>query len=415
MLVQNIAWSRGTLFKYRIDPNRFMDVYYPPEIQYRALAVGIQGAAELRPGRTLAKPVAVYPVWNYGQDTLEFLEEILANPIGLSESKCRDSRGSPDERPILGQEHRVVITGLPNPRHSHGIRIYSILKDMQEEYSDAIFHLHGPTSFGVAFGRGFRSADIDVRTVASHGNIMLANNKQIPFEEASNWAQWIKLANMKASDLSVARNRCMFNIASALWAAENWEKNLAFSVKPGHSLEVKHPYNHAKPMDGDKFLCDTCSLQTKCKFFRHQGVCSVPDAEPAQLARFFKTRNSDEIIEGLGILLAVQSRRLEDGLKEEAVDGLKPEVSRILNNLFDQGIKLAKLVDPRLAAASATRVAVQVNNNQPGLPSTNVNAFMAAVVAHYEEQGIARGSITPEMINAAMIGPKAIDAGVTDD
>lgn len=415
MLVPNIVWDRGSLFKYRIDPTRHIELYYPSELDYRILAIGAQGAAELRRGRPMTRPVAVYPVWCYGLDSLEVLEEMLAEPIGLSESACRDSKGTADERPVLGQEHRVVITGMPNARTGEGRKIITLLSDLQQEYPDAIMHYHGGTTFRVAFGLGFRAGDIDPRMTASKGSIMLANNKMIKFEEAHKWPQWIKLGGMKPSDLTVPRNRCMFNITSALWAAENWDKNLKFAVTRGHELEVKHAYSGVTPVNGDRFHCDTCSLQTTCKYYRHEGVCSVPDSEPATLVQFFKTRDSDKIIDGLGMLLAIQTRRLEDGLASESLMGLDPEVSKIINSLYDQGIKLAKLVNPALAAAGATRVAVQVNNNQTALPSGNVNALISGVVADFEANGIPRKNITVEMMTAALLGPqKAIDVGEAD-
>jgi hypothetical protein len=86
-------------------------------------------------------------------------------------------------------------------------------------------------------------------------------------------------------------------------------------------------------------------------------VCIVPDSESQELAQFFKTRDSETIIEGLGTLLAVQSRRLQVGLLDENAEGeLNPEVTKIVNTLFDRGVKLAKLVNPDLASASATKI-----------------------------------------------------------
>lgn len=418
LLVRNIAWDRGTLHKYKIDPNRHIELYYPAEVDYRLLAIGEQGAAELRRGRTMQNPAAVYPVWVYALDGLEVLEEMLAQPIGLSERACRESKGPPDERPVLGQEHRVVITSLPSANTGPGRQIIRHLIDLQHEYPESILHLHGPTTFRIAFGLGFRSADIDVRTAASKGSVQLANGKHIRHEDAVKFQQWVTLTGMSMADLAVARNRCMFNMISAQWAADHWAENVRFAITQRHSgdhemlpAEVTKPYrapavgDRAPAVGGDRFLCDTCSLQSTCKYYRHQGVCSVPDAEPASLARFFKTRDSDLIIEGLGTLLAAQSRRLESGMAAEQFDGeLDPEVTKVINSLFTNGVRLAKLVDPRLAAAGAPKTLVQINQGP-----TTANALMAGIIAELEARGTPRGEITTEMVHDLLASPKAID------
>lgn len=410
LLVPNIVWDRGTILKYQIDPSKHIDLYYPDEVQYRLLVIGHQGAAEIRRGYSMQNPFAVYPVWEYAEDTLSILEEMLENPVGLSESACRDMSTVPDERPVLGQEHRVVITGTPPGNRGDGRKILRHLADLQEEYPDSIIHLHSPTTFRLAFGIGLKSGDIDPRVAAAHGSIMLANGKHVKFEEAVRYSQWTALTGMTVGDLSVPRNRCLFNITSALWAAENWDKNTRFSVRPSHSggadilpAPVK-TYSPGVALSGDKFHCDTCSLNKTCKYYREGGVCSVPDSEPADLIRLFKSRDSDRIIEGLGNLLGIQSKRLDQGLMEESIMGLDPEVTKIAVNLFNQGVKLAKLVNPALAAAGAARVAVQINqgNSQP-----SANAFMAELLAEFEAQGIPRANVTKEMIFARLAGPIA--------
>ena len=43
----------------------------------------------------------------------------------------------------------------------------------------------------------------------------------------------------------------------------------------------------------------------------------MPGSEPAELAKHFKTRDSDQIIDGLGTLLALQANRLDRGVADE--------------------------------------------------------------------------------------------------
>ena len=92
-------------------------------------------------------------------------------------------------------------------------------------------------------------------------------------------------------------------------------------------------------------------------------MCSVPGAEPTELAEFFKTRDSDLIIDGLGTLMAAQTRRLERGMADEEDFGLDPEVTKMMSQLFEQGVKLAKLLNPDLRGGAKVSVNVGVGGS----------------------------------------------------
>lgn len=149
----------------------------------------------------------------------------------------------------------------------------------------------------------------------------------------------------------------------------------------------------------------------------------MPDSEPAELAKYFNTRNSDSIIDGLGVLMATQTDRLKRGLeKENDSERLDPEVSKIIKNLFDSGVKLAKLVNPALAAAGAPKFNLnqQFNNNGGTLIAASPNELASKIVAQLEARGIKRSQITPEMVQELMAAPEeerqqAIDARVVGE
>ncbi len=418
VLASQFAWDRGYLAKRSIDPSKLVELYYPAPIDYRMLVIGDQGSAELRRGHTMANPYAVYPTWEYGEDPVDFLAEMLAVNVGESEEACSIDV-PPDERPVYGQEHRVVVTRPPNASTGVGRKFYRLLAEMQDEFPDTIVHLHGIYSWRVMFGLGIRSVDVDPRSLAKLGAVALPSGKQVKYEMAKAAPQWVTVVGFSPPDLAVPRNRCMFNMRSAWWAAEHYRENIKFRVGGKH--EVDPDASKVKPATvnavrttrarttvGDKFLCDTCSVQNSCKYFRSGEVCSIPESEPAGLARFFKTRDANTIIEGLGTLMAAQTHRLERGMQEETEYGeLNPEVSRIINTLFANGVKLAKLVSPELAAAGAPKFGVQVN--VAGTP----NALTAKVVAELEGRGIPREKITPEMV-MAVLDPPTIEAPVVD-
>ena len=425
--VTNIAWDRGILVKKAIDPSKHADLYFGSALPYRLLVVGEQGAAELRPGRTLRNPVAVYPTWIYGEDT-ELLQEMIERPAGEDKDICFDTSVEPDERPVFGQEHRVVIAGFPPASHGPGRKFLTFLKSLQDDNPNCIVHLHGAYSFRVAFGMGWRSADMEPRTVAQKGKVTTPSGQEMLYEHVQKQAHWVTVLGFKPADLAVPRTRCMYNIKSALWAGENYSKLYNFrtraSVTPVESSisesnhvapETRSPFiGTVSVKNGDKFQCDTCSLQTQCKFFRSGAVCSVPDAEPAALANFFNTRNSDLIIQGLGVLVAANTRRLERGMgMEEAIGDLDPEVTKLLNVVFSQGVQLAKLVDPNLRGGVKVNIGVGAGGAaQVAVSSATPGELIGGVVRELEARGYKREEITPELVKS-VLAAAANPEGVT--
>lgn len=410
----NIAWDRGILVKKKIDPVKFASLYFGETYRFRLLMVGSQGTAELRNGDTLAKPTAVYPTWTYGESAA-ILEEIVERPVGLDYEICNDPTLDPDERPVFGQEHRVVVTGMPVGNSGPGRQFFRYLKELQEEFPECIIHVHGLYGWKLAFGTGFAAADVDPRVAAQKGKVHLPSGSEILYERAQANPKWVTTLGFKPVDLAVPRNRCMFNIKSAVWAGDNYDKLFNFRVNNNGApvdttspdAEFKHPETKShmtKPLsakDADRFLCNTCSLQTACKYFREGAVCTVPGAEPTRLASFFKTRDSSLIIEGLGTLVAAGANRLESGMRDEETFGeTNPEVTRMMSQVFDQGVKLAKLVDPALRGGGAN---VQVNiGGQQQIQNSNPQELVARVFRELKSQGIAEEDITAEMVQGIL-------------
>lgn len=406
-MATNIVFDRGLVRKYGIDPQVFVELHYPSQVEYRLLMVGEQGTAELRRGHGMSDPWAVYPTWDFMTSPMSALEDLLANPVGSNQHLCLDQSIPIDERPVWGQEHRVVVIRPPDFRTAQGKQVMHRLADLEDEYPDAIIHIHGMYSFRGAFGY-VKSGDVDPRHAAAGGRLMLPVGNEVRWQRASEFAHWVHSMNMTLGDLHVPRNRCIFNIRAARWAATNfdgsggWEKT---EVKP-HRYKTVH--QRRRPLTGDKFSCDHCSLQKGCKLYRQGGICTLSDSEVSELASYFGTRDSDRIIDGLGKILEASADRATRGLDEEKITGkLDPEVTKILNNTFTNGVKLAKLVDPALAAAGATKVGIIINGQQTAL-ANRPNQLTAAAVAALEAQGIAREDITPEMILAMMQDSAAI-------
>lgn len=411
-----IAWDRGVLVKKRIDAFKHAGLYFGRAIPWELLLVGEQGTAHLDADHSLENPKAVYPTWAYGEDA-GLLEELCKSNVGDQSEHCNDMRVAVDERPVLGQQHRVVVIDIPNVTTGPGRQFVKWLRDLQEDYPECIIHVHGLYSYQIAFGFGFRAADMEARSAAAKGKVVVPAGKEMKWEAVAKNPQWVTVLGFKPVELGIPRVRCMYNIKSALWAGENYVKLDKFKVQGQHTPNTTAPaISNSQPQTvsimskkqaekaGDKFTCDTCSLQLNCKYFRTGAVCSVPGAEPTELANYFKTRDSELILDGLGTLMAAGTRRLQQGMEEEQEFGdLSPEVTKMLNQLFQQGVKLAQLVNPDLRGGAK----VQVNVNGGGNTQVNMatpQQLMGQAVRELEARGIRREDITPAMIEGLLTG-----------
>lgn len=421
--VGNIAWYKGTLLKRRIDPVVWGDIFFGQETPYRMLVIADEGTAEVGHGYGMDNPIAVYPSWKYG-DELQFLEDMMMHNVGDDEELCNDTTIQNEYRPVFGQEHRVVVHNMPSANTTAGRSLIVTLKRLQEDYPHCILHVNGMYSYKYTFGMGFGAADIEPRTKAWKGNVTLASGYDLPYEHVQKKAKWVTMVGMTPADLEIPSKRCVFNIKSAEWAAENFgllgnyanirriQEHDAFvpdvdyrrkTVKMPMALSLK-----AKP--GDKTLCNMCSLKLDCSQFRAGEVCSLTDSNTGDLVKFFKTRDSRNIIEGLNTLLAMQAKRLETAMSnEEELDVIDPQVTKMVNSLFAQGVQLAKLVDPALRGG--VKVNVGIVNGTTGA-TTQISGSTPAeltgeVVRALELQGIPRDKITPELVMATLNGMRS--------
>lgn len=437
-----VVWDEGILVKKKVDPITHARLYFQG-MDWEVMCCAAWGARVYKPGDTLEKPSAVYPVWNYGESEA-LLYEFIDNPAGQDAEACANEKLDPLERPVFGQKHMIVITGLPSVNTGASRHMLRVLREIRDDFPEVQFHLHGLYSFSAMFGLELGSADMDPRTDAQKGAVWLPMGRKVKYERAIDHAKWVRVVgNYKPADLAIPRVRCMFNIDSARWASQNFVKDkLAAFNKNGLTLtegfditssdaDYQPPVTAgvltapAKAQPGDKVNCDTCSLATKCSYFREGSVCTLPNAEPKSLAAMFHTRNSDLIIDGLGTLVGANARRLERAMQDEAVvGGVDGDVSKLIGQVFDQGTKLAKLVDPNLRAGAKVQVnvgsgsAVQVNSGNP-------KQVVAAAFKELEARGIPREQITPAMIRGilesnedsvqqTMESPKVIE-GVIDN
>lgn len=418
-LARKIAWDRGILIKRQIDPNKHARLYFGENSEYEILVCGDQGTAHLDATHTMKNPLGVYPTWVYGDDSLDDLDDWILNPVGEDYAACADPNAAIDERPVLGQDHRIILSNLPMASSGAARHLFrNIIEMIEDSESNVKIHLHGLYSYSAVFGKGFASGDLDPRTDASKGNVIFPTGRKVSLEKARATPGWITLLDMKPHELKEPRMRCIYNIKSALWAGDHFTSDMKFKTTGKVDVDptdpVTRPHRGARvtlgksvePQPGDKVTCNSCSLQDNCKFYREDAVCSLPESETSQLATYFKSRNSDRILDALGTLLGAQAQRLEQAVEDEEYgDGLDPEITKMMNGLFNNGVKLAKLVNPEL-----TKPGVQITvGSAASVAASNPKQLVARAIQALEDRGVARQDITPRMIEN-MLGEMADNA-----
>lgn len=404
----DVVFDRGYTRKRNIDPWAYMDTWMPPHLEHwRVLHVGDQGSSAYS-GLSTA-PYAVFPTWQYGADPLELLIWMIQNPAGKDPESYTVKGAQIDEIPVEGQDHIVVLTDLPNAISQRAF--YEMVWRLQQDHPDVTLMIHGLYAPTMCLSMGWKMWDFDPRPEAGHGRVIMPTGKSVPHDEADPTLVRV-VANIPARKLGDPKERCKFNIRSLKYAALNWDaEGFQSSGKTDSStVDTESPTKSWKPniikrippraeKATDMIACDICSLSSSCYVYRAGSVCTLPSSSGSELSKYFKTRDSGLIVQGLMELMEIQTTRLEKGLEWEDDEGeLSPEVSKLVNSLYRQGVDLAKLVDPKL-----TRPMVAIQNNVTSNGASVVTSgsdqqLVAAAKAELEEAGFRADEITFGMI-----------------
>jgi hypothetical protein len=414
-----VLFYRDVLVKRSIDPIKFMSLHFagqPWGLMISETNVTIEYSSE-----SPEKPIGVYPTFRYG-DSMDDVEEAIAHPVGDNDELCSDKRVPIAQRYVKGQMHRVVITDLPDVRQGPGRHFLSILRELQIEYPACTIHISGTYAMQYMCRMGFKAWDFDPGQDARYGKIILPTGYQVNVNKQPLNAhkKWIDLFGFLPVDMNEPRKRCVFNIRSIRWAADNFAKDIKPVVryKPGTEVDTMSPDSEFTPIQnnrtfwgnknpvprvGDKFSCNSCSLARECKYYREGSVCTLPDSEARSLASYFNTRDASTILDGLGLLTADTAQRYQQGRQMEiSTEMLDPEVTKLGGALERQATRLAQLIDPNLRSSK-----VQVNvGGTAGISVGEMSpqAWTAKAISVLEDMGFSRKEITKDMIKGVLEG-----------
>lgn len=434
---RNFTWHIGIAMAKRIDPLVRIRAYALPYGEStKIMLIDFPGAIEYGMFSSYDAPLAVYPTWT-PDEGMEKLEHLCKNPPGDMAKFYNDTSLPPVHRPVKGQKHRIVIHRILNGSVGARANVEMMLRvrDFEAEYDVEIFP-SGFTNFDFLFSYNLSAADyrpVCMIKDAIYPQMELPTGK-ILYGDAifdGRYKDWFELLGFDQVEMYseyLKKNRRVlptYAMRAAQWARRNWSKVEPFVIdrnttrppdadlsdrilRPASAFVL--PATRRRVMRNlgldigelDRFACDACILHNTCKLYRANSVCTVKGAETVALADSFGTRNADVIINGLSKLLQRQAERLEDAMAAEDVAEPNPDVTRQINSVFANGVKLAKLIDPNLAGGPKVTVNVGVGAGGQAsiVAQQDPRQITAQVVAEIEASGIPRDKITAEMLAA---------------
>lgn len=434
---RNFTWHIGYAMAKKVDPlSRLRAGTLAFGQESKLMLVDYAGAPEYGMFSKYEKPEAVYPTWACDED-FDTLEDLVINPVGENKKICTDKSVPSYHRPVLGQKHRVVIHRVDNGGAGVNTGSASILKrvrELQLQVPWCEIFVSGMSSFDRLFDWGFQAADYRPYCLTNdqvHPVVLLPSGKLLRDDKLfdKRYADWFELLGMTQDELfncMMTNNRkpiVTFCLRSAQWARRNYDKVTPFTVDrrskaltpvdsalvetssdkfvlPAARRRVMRNIGIGLNDELDKFLCDTCILHNTCTLYREGSVCTLKGSDAVALAENFGTRSADLIIDALGALLQRQAERMEDALADEDADGkhTDPEVTKQMNSVFANGVKLAKLIDPNLTGGAKVQVNVGGPGNVQVVQQADPRQITAQVVRELEAQGIPRERITGELL-----------------
>lgn len=432
---RQFTWHIPALYKSRIEVLSWLRAYsmgYGENIRLRLL--DYHGCAEYTVFSNYDSPLAVYPTWAAEDEPWEQLEWLIKNPPGESIDFCTSQEVPKHMRPVWGQKHVIVIHRLPPPGISQSVLAMQ-LRQLQLDNPQVELFISGFRQFNSIFGMNFKGADwMPLNVTATDGvneMVVLPTGKVIKDEYIwdPRYRDWFELLGFDQID-TVSRNDFVkFTLRSAMWAWRNWDRVTPFVTKRTNIRDLVQqdptflsvdersfilPAARRRLMrnlglragEFDKFTCDTCILHNVCTLYRENSVCTVKGSDAVALADNFGSRNVDVLLNGLSEIVRRNAERLEDAMVDEeaAGEGLDPEVTKLTKTVFDQGAKLARLVDPARFAGPKVNVNVGVGSggNASVAISTDPRQMVAGIVAELEAKGIPRENITSDMIKGVL-------------
>lgn len=430
--ISHFSFDLGYVKRHGVDFLKWGKLFLNHIPNWDMLVIAREGVAAYNKESTSKFfPYAVYPAW-HPLDGFEKLEDYARKPVGEDESLIKNREIPAQFRPRRNQPHKVVVYSSPNMASIEGGQELRKIMEIARKYPECEFIMHDTTSFRLLFAAGFSAGITDPYQSARKGSILLPSGTCTYPDKAEQ--RWLRVLGYTKQELEgegdkMVHERVMYNIESLHWAESNFNRVVDFSLRATQGIDItskdgKYQLEQEREIyltsgagkankrridlklgEDDGYACDHCSIAKSCKFYREGMVCGVPKGKTHDLTKVFGTRDSSVIIDGLVELTEIQASRLQKDLEEEDATGERSmDTDKRIKDLMDAGVKVAKLINPKLNGGGAT-VNVGFMGQVGGTVSQMTPQEMTAqAVRALEQQGVKREDITPAMIRGLFEG-----------
>lgn len=411
-----VYFSVSYLKKFHIDPLLFMRQNFHG-LPWKCYVVGMFSGYGFDYTCDKDEYTGVWPTWRADHYNLKELQDYIENPWADQKSLIPEVAKF---NPVPGQQHRVFVRDLKTGQTEMERERRRRMTKVQKLYPEVELFVR-PFTFNMAllFGAGFSAGCLNPHRILTQrkGAVYLPNGLRISRTDIPKFEGYFEYFGFDTKDIQNDRDATMlYMITSLRYAAHHWDDptgifprksskyrlpdfNNPDMYAPMPSYEVINNFKGKKAKSTDKILCNSCSLWRKCPAYRPEEVCGLPNTESRKLADLALSRNADDVVEMLASIVSKQAERAEKRISEEhfAADGHDKEIDKMLNNVFKNGVQLAKLRDPTLGRAPL----VQINNHGQAIQqvaNSDPRALGATVIRELEDSGVRREDITEQMI-----------------
>ena len=254
--------------------------------------------------------------------------------------------------------------------------------------------------FNVAFwGQPYEGGIYDPVSIAGENEVILPTGMKVEVT-SDQWHYWARKLGFKVRRLRESRKaRVLFNLASIVYASTEMDFNSNLLITGRDRIRIRSPKEY-KDVKDYKHFCDGCPLAAGCAYAMKGAVCTLPESDTGRFARLFGSRDSKDILTGLRMMTQANASRLETAIQAEKEDGeISKLTTQLMGQLFNQGVQLAKLLDPTLRASPKIQIGI---NNSAGNSEVTVASdprqFIASALTELKGAGVPVKRITNDML-----------------
>lgn len=255
----------------------------------------------------------------------------------------------------------------------------------------------------------------DPVTMTSRDKLILPSGVVVSVRNREMYEPWLKRFPITLSR-DPSRFPIQFNAMSVMIASRFFDLDIIDLLALDVTISSKG-MKYLQASGATVFMnCKTCIFRNKCSFAefnKRDTDCRIPMAEIGEFAKLFGTNKSSDILAGLRMLVQRSAQRLDDAIQTEDIgaEGLNKAITGLSAQVFNQGLNLAKVLDPNLRASPKIQIAVNgaAATVTSGTSSADPRQFSARMVKELQSSGVPLDKIDSQVVLDYMAAKETAD------